>query len=73
MKQPIQNQLFERVILLFIAGLFLLCSPARFFWTSSSLPWFTPYIVWLLLIVLTWLLYRWLAAAESSQTKEDSA
>jgi len=73
MKQPIQNQFIERVILLFIAGLFLLCSPARVFWASASLPWFAPYIIWLLLIVLTWLLYRWLSAAESSQTKEDSA
>jgi len=60
MKQPIQNQFYERVVLLFIAGLFLLCSPARFFWASEQMPWFAPYIVWLLLIALTWLLYRWL-------------
>ncbi|MCU7940194.1 MAG: hypothetical protein KZQ64_00055 [gamma proteobacterium symbiont of Bathyaustriella thionipta] len=60
MKHPIQNQFYERVILLFIAGLFLLCSPARIFWAAKEMPWFAPYFIWLLLITLTWLLYRWL-------------
>ncbi len=59
MKHPIQNQFYERVVLLFIAGLFLLCSPARIIWATTSLPWFTPYMIWLMLIILTWLLYRW--------------
>ncbi|MCP3850835.1 MAG: hypothetical protein GY694_11455 [Gammaproteobacteria bacterium] len=60
MKQPTHKIFRDRVLLLFIAGLFLLCSPSRTFWASPQLPWYTPYIVWFVLITLTWLLYRWL-------------
>jgi len=64
MKQPVHNVFRERVILLFIIGIFLLCTPSRLFWASAQMPWFTPYIIWLFLIVLTWLLYRWLKRHE---------
>ena len=65
MKQPIHKIFRDRVILLFIAGLFFFFFPSRIFWASSQLPWFTPYIVWFFLIALTWLLYRWLNRNES--------
>jgi hypothetical protein len=59
MKQPPEQTLRERALLLFIAGLFLLCSPSRLFWASEAMPWYTPYIIWLIIIGLTWYLYRW--------------
>lgn len=64
MKTPLQTLIRERALLLFIAGIFLLCSPSRLFWASETMPWFTPYIIWFFLIVLTWFLYRWLKRYE---------
>lgn len=57
MKPPNENKLLERTLLLFIAGVFLFCSPARVLWASEYVPWFTPYLVWLTIIFLTWLVY----------------
>ncbi len=65
MKQPTHKIFTDRVILLFIAGLFLLCSPARLFWASPQLAWYTPYIIWFFIIALTYFLYRWLNRQES--------
>jgi membrane protein implicated in regulation of membrane protease activity len=64
MKQPTHKVFTDRVILLFITGLFLLCSPVRQFWASPQLAWYTPYVVWLFIITLTYFLYRWLNRQE---------
>ena len=64
MKQPIQEKFRDRIILLFVAGVFMLCSPLRFFWGADGNPWYIPYLIWLILIALTWALYRWLKQHE---------
>ncbi len=64
MKQPVQNLLRERALLLFIGGFFLICSPVRYFWADEFMPWYSPYLIWFGLIILTWFLYRWLKRHE---------
>lgn len=58
-----QNQrehenLLDRVILLFLFALFLLVSPLLNWWAGDTSPWYSPFLIWGLLIGLTWLLQR---------------
>ncbi|MFQ5756864.1 MAG: hypothetical protein ACE5H7_12370 [Acidiferrobacterales bacterium] len=49
----------DRVILLFLFALFLLVSPLLGWWASDESPWYLPYLMWLVLIVLcAWLHVR---------------
>lgn len=50
--------ILDRVILLFLLALFLLLSPILNWWASDTSPWYSPYLIWALLIALTWLLQR---------------
>ena len=43
----------DRVILLFAFALFLLVSPLLVWWASDDSPWYLPYLLWLVIIVLT--------------------
>lgn len=46
-------------ILVFLLSVLLLCSPLTAWWMGPALPWFTVYIIWLALIMLTaWLVAR---------------
>ena len=44
----------DRVVLLFVAALFVLISPFKLWWTGANSPWYAPYLVWLVLIGLGW-------------------
>lgn len=57
-KEPEQH--LDRVILLFLLALFLLLSPITGWWAADDSPWFAPYLLWALLIFLTWRLQRYL-------------
>ncbi|MCW8827810.1 MAG: hypothetical protein OQK94_02005 [Gammaproteobacteria bacterium] len=50
----------DRVILLFLLALFLLISPFNLWWAADDSPWYAPYLIWGLLIFLTWRLQRYL-------------
>lgn len=57
-KEP--EQQLDRVILLFLLALFLLLSPIKAWWAADNSPWYSPYLIWALLIFLTWRLQRYL-------------
>ncbi len=54
----------DRVILLFLLALFLLLSPINEWWAADDSPWYSPYLVWGLLIFLTYRLQRYLKRHE---------
>ena len=50
--------LYDRVILLLLLALFLLLSPIVEWWAADDSPWYAPYLLWALLIALTFWLQR---------------
>ena len=42
----------DRIILLFLFALFLLISPLVGWWAAENSPWYLPYLLWSLIIVL---------------------
>lgn len=50
---PVQKVRRDRVILLTLFALFLFVSPFQSWWAADDSPWYLPYLIWLLLIVLT--------------------
>lgn len=57
-KEPEQH--LDRVILLFLLALFLLLSPIKEWWAADDSPWYAPYLIWGLMIFLTWRLQHYL-------------
>ncbi len=45
-----------RLILLLVVGIYLFSPAIMDWWTASNDLWYRPYLLWLLLIVLTFLL-----------------
>ena len=58
------ENLLDRVILLLLLALFLLLSPLLDWWAADTSPWYSPYLIWAVLIALTWLLQRKLGRHE---------
>lgn len=52
------NKHFDKVILLFLAALFLLVSPITNLWAAETAKWYSPYIIWLLIIIMAFILQR---------------
>ncbi len=50
--------LLDRVVLLFLFALFLLLSPLREWWAADDSPWYAPYLIWALIIALSFWLRR---------------
>jgi hypothetical protein len=49
----------DLVILLFLFSLFLLTPPFVNWWANAVVPWFVPYLIWGLIIILAaWLQVR---------------
>lgn len=42
----------DRVLLLFLVALFLFASPFTTWWAHANPPWYTPFLLWGLLIAL---------------------
>lgn len=55
---PEPGKYLDRAILLFLLGLFLFASPLLAWWSAPGRPWYLPYLLWLCLIVLAFLLQR---------------
>jgi len=58
---PDSERHLDRVILVFIFALFLLISPFKQWWTAEGSAWFLPYVLWLGIIALAFLVQRWRA------------
>lgn len=56
--------LLDRVIILFLLALFLLISPLKMWWAADHSPWYAPYLLWAVLIALTYWLQRRLKRRE---------
>lgn len=52
------NFRIERTLIMLALVLLLFVSPLTELWSSVDLPWFSPYIVWLVAILLSWALQR---------------
>lgn len=56
-----QNSLIsERTLMVVLIILVLLLSPVRDFWAALNAPWYSPYIVWAIIIFLAWLLQKYI-------------
>jgi hypothetical protein len=50
----------DRVVVLFLFALLLLASPLLGWWAADDSPWYLPYLLWLLVIMLAaWLHERY--------------
>lgn len=59
MAPPIKNPKsidYTLIALMFV--LMLLLSPLIEFWAALDAPWYSPYLVWLIAIFVTWFLQR---------------
>jgi len=54
----------DRVILLLLLALFLLLSPLIEWWAADDSPWYAPYLIWGVLILLTYRLQDYLKRHE---------
>ncbi len=54
----------ERTLVALAVALMLFLSPLTEFWASLSAPWYSPYLVWLLAILIVFLLQRYLSKHE---------
>lgn len=48
----------DRLILLFVAGAFLLSPIVIDWWSASGTAWYRPFVIWVLLIVLAFWIAR---------------
>ncbi|MDP6123865.1 MAG: hypothetical protein QF387_03660 [Arenicellales bacterium] len=49
----------DRIILLFSFALLLFVTPLTDWWLSDQSPWYLPYLIWLLVILLNgWFFFR---------------
>ncbi len=54
----------ERTLVVLALVLMMFLSPLTEFWASLNAPWYSPYLVWLLAILLVFLLQRYLSKHE---------
>ena len=58
MPQSDPRRHLDATLLLFLFALFLLVSPLTRWWAGAGAPWFMPYLLWAVIIVLALLLQR---------------
>jgi uncharacterized membrane protein SirB2 len=51
-RPPTHDPLPDNVLLLTLLTLLLFASPMVFWWTDADSPWYWPYLLWLIVIVL---------------------
>ena len=58
-QRPEPERRYDLVILLGVLALLLFASPLTSWWASRGSPWYLPYLLWLLIILLgAWLQRR---------------
>ncbi len=50
----------ELTVIAVIGALILLVSPLTEFWADLDAPWYSPYLVWSVAILISWLLQKYL-------------
>ena len=63
--------LYDRVVMLLLFALFLLLSPIVGWWAADDSPWYAPYLVWALLIALTYALRRAITRHTAGERRDD--
>ncbi len=58
MAQPTEQGPGAASVLLFLFALFLIASPFATWWMQLPAPWYVPYLLWLLIIGLSWNVVR---------------
>ncbi len=53
----------ERSLIAVVVVLILFLSPLTEFWADLNAPWYSPYLVWSLAILISWLLQRYLRSS----------
>ncbi len=48
----------DNVVLLALIALLLFASPVVFWWSHQGSLWYLPYLLWLAVIVIVWLVFR---------------
>ena len=54
----------ERTLVALAVVLMIFLSPLTEFWANLNAPWYSPYLVWLLAILIVFLLQRYLGKHE---------
>lgn len=54
------TQIAERTLIALWIVLMLLLSPVSKFWAALDAPWYSPYLVWAIAIVLSWFLQKYI-------------
>lgn len=62
--QSEQGSVRERTLIAVFAVLVLFISPLTEIWASLNAPWYSPYLVWALAILISFLLQRYLSRHE---------
>ncbi len=52
------NFRIERTLIMLALIMLLFVSPLTEFWAALDAPWFSPYLIWLVAIILSWSLQR---------------
>jgi len=52
------NFRIERTLIMLALIILLFVSPLTEFWAALDAPWFSPYLIWLVAIILSWSLQR---------------
>lgn len=70
-KEQRSEPVYDKVILLLLLALFLLLSPIIDWWAADDSLWYAPYLIWSLLIALTYALQRYIHRHTHSDESHD--
>ena len=65
------DPIYDKVVLLLLFALFLLLSPIIEWWGADDSLWYAPYLIWALLIALTYALQRYINRHTRSDKTDD--
>lgn len=59
MPRPSENShITERTLMVLVITLVLLLSPVSLLWGAVDAPWYSPYVTWAVIILLSWILQK---------------
>ncbi|MGB0721031.1 MAG: hypothetical protein ACPGU7_01435 [Gammaproteobacteria bacterium] len=58
-QRPDSSRYFDSIVLLALFAIFLFASPLVEWWSDSERPWFLPYLLWgLVILIAAWIQIR---------------